>query len=277
MAEAGNPDGSGGLPGREDPGEASSGQLLVVVPTYNERDNLEPLLARLHTAVPEADVLVVDDASPDGTGELADKLAAHDPRVRVLHRTGKAGLGKAYLAGFAVALQGGYREVVEMDADGSHAPEDLPALRAALVGAGGREGADVVIGSRYAPGGEVRNWPAHRLLLSRGGNLYSRIALGVSIRDVTAGYKVFRREVLETLALDEVESQGYCFQVDLTLRALQAGFRVVEVPITFTERERGASKMSNTIVAEALWKVTQWGLTRRWQRVRRRLPLRTRG
>ena len=264
MGEAGDPDtGPGAGPAR----------VLVVVPTYNERDNLEQLLTRLHAAVPDAHVLVVDDASPDGTGELADKLAAADPRVRVLHRTGKAGLGGAYLAGFGVALQGDYREVVEMDADGSHAPEDLPALRAALAGGDGGEGADLVIGSRYAPGGEVRNWPAHRLWLSRGGNLYSRMALGVSIRDVTAGYKVFRREVLETLPLDEVESQGYCFQVDLTLRALQAGFRVVEVPITFTERERGASKMSNAIVAEALWKVTQWGLARHWQRVRGRIPV----
>jgi dolichol-phosphate mannosyltransferase len=240
------------------------GPVLVVIPTYNERDNLEPLLTRLHAAVPEVHALVVDDASPDGTGELADKLAADDARVRVLHRTGKAGLGTAYLAGFALALSEDYAVVVESDADGSHAPEDLPALLAALVNA------DVVVGSRYVPGGEVRNWPARRLWLSRSANLYARLALGVPIKDVTAGYRVFRREVLESIALNEIDSQGYCFQVDVTWRALQAGFRVVEVPITFTERERGASKMSRAVVAEALWRITQWGVQRRWNRLRRR-------
>jgi dolichol-phosphate mannosyltransferase len=243
--------------------------VLVVIPTYNERDNLEPLLTRLHDAVPEADALVVDDGSPDGTGELADKLADDDPRVTVLHRAAKAGLGAAYLAGFATALSGEYRIVVEMDADGSHAPEDLPALLAAL---DAPPGADVVLGSRYVHGGQVVNWPAYRNWISRSGNLYSRLALGVGIRDLTGGYRVFRREVLETLTLEQVESQGYCFQIDLAWRALQAGFRVVEVPITFTERERGSSKMSNAIVAEALWKVTQWGVTRHWTRVRRHLP-----
>jgi dolichol-phosphate mannosyltransferase len=258
MAEAEDPEGSAG-PVR----------VLVVIPTYNERDNLEPLLTRLHAAEPDVDALVVDDGSPDGTGELADKLAADDPRVRVLHRPAKAGLGAAYLAGFARALAGDYRVVVEMDADGSHAPEDLPALLAAL---DSRDGADVVLGSRYVPGGQVVNWPAYRNWISRGGNLYSRLALGVGIRDITGGYRVFRREVLEALPLDAVESQGYCFQVDLAWRALQAGFRVVEVPITFTERERGASKMSNGIVAEAFWKVTQWGLARRWRQLRHRLP-----
>jgi dolichol-phosphate mannosyltransferase len=259
--------------GAVSPGAVNSGSgepaasVLVVIPTYNERDNIEPLLTRLHTAVPDADALVVDDGSPDGTGELADKLAADDPRVRVLHRTAKAGLGFAYLAGFATALRGEYRVIVEMDADGSHAPEDLPALLAALDTG---EGADVVLGSRYVRGGEVVNWPAYRNWISRSGNLYSRLALGVSVRDITGGYRVFRREVLESLTLDEVESQGYCFQIDLAWRALQAGFRVVEVPITFTERERGASKMSNAIVAEALWKVTQWGVQRRWIQLRRR-------
>jgi dolichol-phosphate mannosyltransferase len=258
MAEAGAPEGSAG-----------AGRVLVLVPTYNERDNLEPLLTRLHATLPDVDALVVDDGSPDGTGELADKLAADDPRIRVLHRPAKAGLGAAYLAGFVTALAGDYRLVVEMDADGSHAPEDLPALLAALDGG---DGADVVLGSRYVPGGRVVNWPAYRNWISRGGNLYSRLALGVGIRDITGGYRVFRREVLEALPLDAVESQGYCFQVDLAWRALQAGFRVVEVPITFTERERGASKMSNGIVAEAFWKVTQWGVARRWQRLRHRLP-----
>jgi dolichol-phosphate mannosyltransferase len=237
--------------------------VLVVIPTYNERDNLEPLLSRLHEVAPAAHVLVVDDASPDGTGELADKLAAADERVRVLHRPGKAGLGAAYLAGFAEGLQGSYEVVVEMDADGSHAPEDLPTLLTAL------GDADLVIGSRYVPGGRVVNWPTHRQWLSRGGNLYSRLALGVPIRDITGGYRAFRREVLEELALGDVASQGYCFQVDMAWRAVQAGFRVREVPITFTERERGSSKMSQTIVAEALWRVTRWGAARLLHRVRR--------
>jgi dolichol-phosphate mannosyltransferase len=238
--------------------------VLVVIPTYNERDNLEPLLSRLHAAVPAAHALVVDDASPDGTGELADKLAAVDARVRVLHRAGKAGLGAAYLAGFAEALRDGYQVVVEMDADGSHAPEDLPALLAAL------DDADLVIGSRYVPGGRVVNWPTHRQWLSRGGNLYSRLALGVPIRDITGGYRAFRRQVLEELTGADVASQGYCFQVDMAWRAVQAGFRVREVPITFTERERGSSKMSQAIVAEALWRVTRWGAARLLNRVGRR-------
>ncbi|MCW2721562.1 MAG: dolichol-phosphate mannosyltransferase [Pseudonocardia sp.] len=230
--------------------------VLVVVPTYNERENLGPVLSRLHAAVPDADVLVVDDASPDGTGQLADEMAAADKRVRVLHRTEKTGLGAAYLAGFAEALKGEHQVVVEMDADGSHAPEDLPSLLEAL------SDADLVLGSRYVPGGEVVNWPGHREWISRTGNLYSRLALGVSIRDITGGYRVFRRQVLEELDISSVSSQGYCFQVDMAWRAVQAGFRVREVPITFAERERGASKMSSTIVVEALWRVTQWGAAR---------------
>jgi len=230
--------------------------VLVVIPTYEERDNLEPVLSRLHAAVPTAHVLVVDDASPDGTGELADKLAVADVRVRVLHRAGKAGLGAAYLAGFAEALRDGYQVVVEMDADGSHAPEDLPTLLAAL------DDADLVIGSRYVPGGRVLNWPVHRQWLSRGGNLYSRLALGVPIRDITGGYRAFRRRVLEELTLGDVASQGYCFQVDMAWRARQAGYRLAEVPITFAERERGSSKMSYAIVGEALWRVTRWGAGR---------------
>ena len=232
------------------------GPVLVVIPTYDERENLGPVVARLHAAVPEADVLVVDDSSPDGTGELADAMASADPRIRVLHRTAKDGLGAAYLAGFATALAGEHEVVVEMDADGSHAPEDLPLRLEAL-----RE-ADLVLGSRYVPGGRVVNWPAHREWLSRGGNVYSRLALGVPIRDITGGYRAFRRQVLEELDLSEVASQGYCFQVDMAWRAVQAGFRVREVPITFTERARGSSKMNRAIVTEALWRVTRWGLER---------------
>jgi dolichol-phosphate mannosyltransferase len=232
------------------------GPVLVVIPTYEERDNLGPVVARLHAAMPAAHVLVVDDDSPDGTGELADKMAVEDERIKVLHRDGKSGLGAAYLAGFAFALRGDYQVVVEMDADGSHPPEDLPALVAAL------DEADLVIGSRYVPGGVVRNWPLHRQWISRGGNLYSRIALGVPIKDITAGYRVFRRQVLEELDLDQVSSQGYCFQIDMAWRAVQAGFRVREVPITFTERERGASKMSGAIVVEAFWRVACWGADR---------------
>lgn len=233
------------------------GPVLVVVPTYEERENLAPAVARLHASVPDVDVLVVDDASPDGTGELADELAADDDRVQVLHRAAKNGLGGAYLDGFRYALTGEHQVVVEMDADGSHAPEDLPTLLAAL------EDADVVLGSRYVPGGHVVNWPWHREVLSRGGNLYSRLALGMPTRDITSGYRVYHRTVLEQLNLDTVASQGYCFQVDMAWRAVQAGFRIREVPITFTERERGSSKMSGAIVAEALWRVTCWGMSYR--------------
>jgi dolichol-phosphate mannosyltransferase len=189
-----------------------TGAVLVVIPTYDERDNLRPLLARLHRSVPGAAVLVVDDASPDGTGELAEELAADDPRIAVLHREAKSGLGTAYLAGFAWAMERDYQVVVQMDADGSHPPEALPAMLAAL------EDADLVMGSRYVPGGEVRNWPVHREWLSRSANLYSRIALGVPTRDVTAGYRAFRRQVLAELDLDSVASQGYCFQIDMTWR-----------------------------------------------------------
>ncbi|MCO1660048.1 polyprenol monophosphomannose synthase [Pseudonocardia sp. S2-4] len=233
-----------------------TGAVLVVIPTYNERDNLRPLLARLHRTVPGASVLVVDDASPDGTGDLAEELAAADPRIEVLHRTAKSGLGTAYLAAFAWAMERDYPVIVQMDADGSHPPEALPSMLEALADA------DVVMGSRYVPGGEVRNWPVHREWLSRGASLYSRLALGIPTRDVTAGYRAFRRQVLAELDLDSVASQGYCFQIDMTWRALQGGFRVVEVPITFTERERGKSKMSGAIVGEALWQVGRWGIRR---------------
>ncbi|MFN2539939.1 MAG: polyprenol monophosphomannose synthase, partial [Mycobacteriales bacterium] len=231
----------------------SIGSVLVIVPTYNERDNLEIIATRLHDAVPAAHLLVVDDNSPDGTGKIADELAAESDWVHVLHRTGKLGLGAAYVAGFAWAGERGFDVVVEMDADGSHAPEQLPRLLAAL------ENADLVLGSRWVDGGQVVNWPKSRELLSRGGNLWTRLALGLPLKDATGGYRAYRRPVLDQVLARDVASQGYCFQVDLAWRALQAGFGVVEVPITFTERERGESKMSGSIVREALWRVTQWG------------------
>lgn len=237
-------------------------RLLVAMPTYNERDSLPATLARLRRAVPEADVLVVDDNSPDGTGELADRLAGEDPAVQVLHRTAKAGLGAAYVAAFGWALERDYDAVGEMDADGSHPPELLPELTAALADA------DLVLGSRWVPGGHVRNWPRSRELLSRGGNLYTQVMLGLPLKDATGGFRVYRREVLEKLPLGEVASAGYCFQVDMAWRAWQAGFRVVEVPITFEERQLGASKMSHAIVTEALWRVTEWGVTARVERLR---------
>jgi len=238
------------------------GRVLVVVPTYDERENLPLVVARLHAAVPDADLLVVDDGSPDGTGELADELAAREPWVHVLHRTAKAGLGAAYTAGFAWARQAGYDVVVEMDADGSHAPEQLPRLLAAL------EHADVVLGSRWVPGGQVVHWPWHRELLSRGGNAWTRVALGLPLADATGGFRAYRRPVLDELLQQPVASQGYCFQVDLAWQAWRAGYAVVEVPITFVEREHGRSKMSRAIVLEALWRVTWWGLQSRRSRVR---------
>jgi len=249
--------------------EIDQRSVLVVIPTYNERDNLGPIVSRLHTALPGVHVLVVDDGSPDGTGDLADELAAADAdgatgggRVHVLHRTEKAGLGAAYIAGFRWGLERDYAVLVEMDADGSHAPEDLPRLLDAL------DDADLVIGSRYVPGGRVVNWPRSREVLSRGGNVYSKLALGVRINDITAGFRAYRRRVLEKLELDDVASHGYCFQVDLTWRTVRAGFTIVEVPITFTEREIGQSKMSGSIVREALLRVTQWGLRHRVDQAR---------
>ena len=236
------------------------GRVLVVVPTYDERENLGPIAERLHAAVPDAHLLVVDDNSPDGTGELADALAAQHPWVHVLHRTAKDGLGAAYIAGFGWAREHGYDVVVEMDADGSHAPEELPRLLTAL------QDADVVLGSRWVEGGQVVNWPRSREVLSRGGNWWTRLVLGVPLRDATGGYRAYRRRVLDALPLQEVASQGYCFQVDLAWQAWRAGERVVEVPITFVERVRGESKMSRAIVVEALWRVTWWGVTSRRSR-----------
>jgi len=244
-------------------------RILVIVPTYNERDNIESIVARVLQSVPEANLLVADDSSPDGTGKIADELAIADPRVHVLHRPEKAGLGAAYIAGFRWGLERGYDVLVEMDADGSHAPEQLPRLLAAL------RDADVVLGSRWVAGGTVVNWPKSRELISRSGNLYTRVALGMPLRDATGGYRAYRRGVLESIDLDSVASQGYCFQVDLAWRAARAGFRVVEVPITFADRERGESKMSGSIVREALWRVTQWGARHRADQLRRALRRRS--
>ena len=233
------------------------GQVAVIIPTYNEAENIEEIVGRVRAAVPAADILVADDNSPDGTGEIADKLAIADDRVHVLHRPGKQGLGAAYLAGFGWALDRGYGAIVEMDADGSHDPAELPDLLAAL------EDADLVVGSRWVKGGTVRNWPRSRELLSRGGNAYARIMLGLAVHDATGGYRAYRAATLNDIGLHSVRSQGYCFQIDLTLRAVRAGRKVVEVPITFTERAHGNSKMSQAIVAEALWKVTEWGVAGR--------------
>src|SRR3712207_1377666 len=221
-------------------------RMVVVVPTYNEVDNLAWIAERLLRAVPGTDLLVVDDGSPDGTGALADRLAAADPRVSVVHRTAKAGLGAAYLHGFRVALERGYDVVGEMDADGSHQPEQLHRLVAALAGA------DLVIGSRWVPGGRVVNWSRGRLALSWGGNLYARTLLGIPVRDVTAGFRLFRATTLRSIDLPSVESVGYCFQADLTVRTVRAGLRVVEVPIEFLERERGTSKMDRAVAVESL-------------------------
>jgi dolichol-phosphate mannosyltransferase len=259
---------SGGLPDARPgglPADVVAGAgVLVVIPTYQERLNVEDVVRRTRAAVPLADVLVVDDHSPDGTGALADALAAADDQVHVLHRPDKQGLGAAYLAGFGWALEREYDVLVEMDADGSHQPEQLPTLLAAL------PQADLVLGSRWVPGGSVVNWPRRRELLSRGGNTYVRRALGVDLRDATGGFRAFRRTTLEKLDLAGVASAGYCFQVDLIWRTLQQGFRVVEVPIAFVERVRGSSKMSGTIVREALWRVTVWGVQQRLDRLPRR-------
>ena len=229
------------------------GPVWVILPTYNERENLEPLvrsvLAVLESCAPEHAILIVDDSSPDGTGELADRLAAKNSRVRALHRPGKEGLGQAYLAGFRRALDEGARLLVEMDADFSHDPACLPAMIEAA-----RE-ADLVLGSRYVPGGDVANWGPVRRLVSRGGCWYARAVLGVNVRDLTGGFKCFRRQALEAIDLDTVRSQGYAFQVEVTYRVLRAGLRVGEIPIVFADRRVGQSKMSRRIVAEAVWMV----------------------
>ncbi|MGA8850612.1 MAG: polyprenol monophosphomannose synthase [Aeromicrobium sp.] len=240
-------------------------RTLVVIPTYQEAANIAWIIGELHREQPQVDVLVVDDASPDGTGQIADEVAAQDPRVNVLHRESKVGLGAAYRAGFAWGLARKYDRLVEMDADGSHRPEDLAALLEAS-----QHGADLVLGSRWVPGGGVINWPWHRRMMSRAGTRYAQLMLSLDVKDATGGYRVFRRHTLERLRLDEVSSQGYCFQIDMARRTLAAGMKITEVPITFVERTRGNSKMSGAIVREALWRVTGWGIARRMPTRRRR-------
>lgn len=245
-----------GQPVPEVPDNSLSKRVLVIIPTYNELENLPLIHKRVTAACPDVHVLVVDDNSPDGTGKLADELVAADSgRTHVLHRTVKNGLGAAYLEGFAWGLSRGYSVLVEMDADGSHAPEQLYRLLEAV-----DSGADLAIGSRYVHGGTVRNWPWRRLALSKTANTYSRLALGVGVHDITAGYRAYRREVLETIDLASVDSKGYCFQIEMTWRSVNSGFLVIEVPITFTEREIGVSKMSGSNIREALVKVTRWGM-----------------
>lgn len=244
-------------------------RVLVVIPTYDEALTLPETLTRLRAAVPLADVLVVDDASPDGTGELAEAFGARDPAVNVLHRTGKQGLGSAYVAGFRWALDRGYDVIVEMDADGSHLPEELPGLLAALTRDGSGGGPALVIGSRWVAGGSVENWPRHRRALSRGGNTYTRMLMGLPVRDATAGFRAYRAPALGAIPLADVASQGYCFQVDMAWRVHQAGGVIREVPIRFVERRLGRSKMSRQIVAEALVRVTAWGIRARARQARR--------
>jgi dolichol-phosphate mannosyltransferase len=228
-------------------------KALIVVPTYNERENLEPLSAAVFEQLPAAHVLVVDDGSPDGTGELADQLAERDPRLRVVHRPGKAGLGTAYVEGFRWGLARDYGYFFEMDADFSHDPSYLPKMLERA-----RAGADLVLGSRYVTGGGTRNWGIARKVISRGGSLYARTILGVKVNDLTGGFKCFRRRVLETLDLSSVRSEGYSFQIEMTYRTIREGFVVEELPITFVDRRVGHSKMSRAIFAEAIWMV--WAL-----------------
>ncbi|MGT2425304.1 polyprenol monophosphomannose synthase [Amnibacterium kyonggiense] len=247
--------------GLEDPG---AGGVLVCIPTYDEAENVEDIVSRVLAARPDVHVLVVDDNSPDGTGAIADAFAARDERVHVLHRRAKNGLGAAYLEAFAWGVDRGYGVLVEMDADGSHRPEDLGALLDAV-----RDGADLALGSRWVAGGRVVNWPKRRELLSRGGSAWSRLMIGTRVRDVTGGFRAFRASRLPALHLESVASAGYCFQVDLLRRAVRAGFDIREEPIVFVERERGASKMTGNIVVEALWRTTVWGIEDRVRGTRR--------
>ena len=239
-----------------------SDATLVIIPTYNELENLPLIVGRVRSAAPEVDVLFVDDNSPDGTGTKADEMAADDERIHVLHREGKGGLCGAYIAGFRWGLEREYDVLCEMDADGSHAPEQLQLLLDEV-----DQGADLVIGSRYVDGGKVVNWPKKRWALSKGGNLYISLALGADLSDMTAGYRAYRRDLLESLDLDELSNAGYIFQVDLAWRAVQGGFDVREVPITFTEREIGESKLDGSFVKDSLSEVTKWGLRHRGEQV----------
>ena len=236
---------------------ANLGKVLVVIPTYNELENLPIIVAGVRAAAPEVNILIADDNSPDGTGEVADGIAAKDNAVQVLHRTKKSGLGAAYLEAFQWAKANEFDVVVEMDADGSHSPTDLVKILAAL------NDSDVVLGSRWVKGGQVVNWPRSRELLSRGGNLYTRLWLGIPLKDATGGFRAYRMTALAKIDVSKVESQGYCFQVDMAWRVVRSGLRIIEVPITFVEREFGESKMNQAIVKEALWRVTQWGLAKR--------------
>jgi len=233
---------------------------LIVIPTFNEAENIEPLVRETLSTTPGAEVLIVDDNSPDGTGEIGDRMAARLDGVHVLHRPGKGGIGSAYVDGFGWGLEQGYPTIVQMDADGSHQPGEVSRLLKAL------EIADVALGSRWVAGGRAENWPRHRALLSRGGNAYVRHALGLPLRDATGGFRAFRRDALERIELDGVSSRGYCFQVEVAHRAVEAGLSAVEVPIVFRERERGNSKMSFAIIAEAFLRVTGWIFTRRARR-----------
>lgn len=239
-------------------------RTLVIIPTYNEAENIAWITEQVFAHRPEVDILIADDGSPDGTGEIADKLAVTDTRVSVIHREDKQGLGSAYRAGFAWGIERGYDVLCEMDADGSHRAEDLGRLLDAS-----DKSVDLVLGSRWVPGGGVVNWPWYRRFISRGGTFYAQVMLGIPIKDATGGFRAFRRETLERLPLDEVASQGYCFQIDMARRVLDEGMTIVEVPIRFVERVRGESKMSGDIVREALWRVTVWGLERfvpaRWR------------
>ena len=246
-------------------------RVAVLIPTYNERVNLPRIVERVRAAVPDADVVVLDDNSPDGTGDVADELAAVDDHVLVRHRAGKEGLGAAYLDGFAWALEQGYDAIVEMDADGSHRPEHLPRMLEAAADA------EIVIGSRYVRGGRVVNWPANRKAISIAGNAYIRVLLGMPVSDATAGYRVYRAETLRTIGLDDVQSAGYCFQTDLTVRTVRAGLTVVEIPITFIEREIGDSKMDGDVVRESMSRITGWGLAHRRQQLQRLLDRDPRG
>ena len=239
------------------------GKTLVVIPTYNERESLPIIVAGVRTAEPRVDILIADDNSPDGTGEVAEGLRNSDSAIFVLHRAAKAGLGAAYLDAFSWAKTEGYDVVVEMDADGSHRPVDLTKILDALTYS------DVVLGSRWVKHGKVVNWPLSRKLLSRGGNLYTRMWLGIPIHDATGGFRAYRMSALDQVNIEHVESQGYCFQVDMAWRAVKANLKVAEVPITFVERELGESKMDGSIVKEALWRVTQWGIEKRFSDLKR--------